>query len=304
MARSLLRPFERLLFGNPLYGLTLGGRSPDRLALVPPDPWSGDPDVGKAVLDGEYHLAGQWLSLGDDPWSHRPEQDRTAAALHGFAWLSDLRALGSTAARDRARELVSAWIERHERWSQPAWRPDVLGSRLTGWLAAGDFLLNDADPAFRSVFLSACATQAKHLGRVWKTTQPTACAFDGARGLIYAGLCLPARENLLSDGRSLLEREIERQVLPDVGHYQRNPAQQLSVLRVLCDIRTALLTARAEVPPSLLGAIDRMTPMLRALRLGDGGLALFNGGWEEDPRLIDTVLSQAGVPGQAVPCLL
>ena len=49
-------------------------------------------------------------------------------------------------------------------------------------------------------------------------------------------------------------------------------------------------------------AIDRMALALRALRHGDGGLALFNGSREDLPSLVDLVLSQAGrsarAPGQ------
>jgi len=40
--------------------------------------------------------------------------------------------------------------------------------------------------------------------------------------------------------------------------------------------------------------------MVRALRLGDGALAQFNGGYEEDRTLIDTVLANTGVRGKAL----
>lgn len=43
-----------------------------------------------------------------------------------------------------------------------------------------------------------------------------------------------------------------------------------------------------------------MPPMLRALRHGDGGLAMFNGGYEEDRTLVDTVLADTGVRGKAL----
>src|SRR5690606_5702292 len=41
--------------------------------------------------------------------------------------------------------------------------------------------------------------------------------------------------------------------------------------------------------------IERMAPMLRALRHGDGGLALFNGASAEDPAIIDWLLTRANV---------
>ena len=44
-----------------------------------------------------------------------------------------------------------------------------------------------------------------------------------------------------------------------------------------------------------------MAPALRALRHGDGGLALFNGAREDSPALVETVLVQAGARGGRAP---
>ena len=44
-------------FGNPLYGLTLGGRGVTGLAAVPNDPWPGDSDMGAAIMDGVFPFA-------------------------------------------------------------------------------------------------------------------------------------------------------------------------------------------------------------------------------------------------------
>ena len=49
---------------------------------------------------------------------------------------------------------------------------------------------------------------------------------------------------------------------------------------------------------SLRNARDRMAPMLRFFRHGDGGLALFQGGLESDPRMIAGLLARDEVRGQ------
>ncbi|MEO5335294.1 MAG: heparinase II/III family protein [Magnetospirillum sp. WYHS-4] len=300
MRRRLFDPLLRLVYGTPLYGLTLRGPVSDRLRLIPPDPWSGDPALGKSILDGEFQLGESWLAAGPDPWAIRIKAVRTQALLHGFSWLADLRALASSAARDRARSLVSGWIVRHGRWQPVAWRSDVMGLRLAAWVASGDFLLGGADEAFRQRFLASLAEQLRHLVRSGGGAEPTAAAFSALKGTILAGLALPAQDKAVTLGMRLLEDAIRLQILPDGGHWQRNPSLHLEVLHHLADIRTALVAARAEIPVSLLGAIDRMAPLLRALRHGDGGLAVFNGGWEDDRRQIDSVLSQAGARGQAL----
>ncbi len=91
----------------------------------------------------------------------------------------------------------------------------------------------------------------------------------------------------------MLEAQILRDVLADGGHVSRSPAVQLSLLRDLTDIRAALLDARQEVPESHQTAIDRMAPMLRFFRHGDGGLALFNGSDEDEGWLIDVALTRS-----------
>jgi uncharacterized heparinase superfamily protein len=74
---------------------------------------------------------------------------------------------------------------------------------------------------------------------------------------------------------------------------------QLIVLRDLVDIRTALRTAHIVVPEALQNAIDRMAPMLRLFRHGDGRLAQFNDTSEEYGALADLLLTRSEVRGRA-----
>lgn len=253
----------------------------------------GHPAVGEAVLDGRLPLAGKDLPFGTLPWSVPAPGPAAAAAMHGFAWLLDLRALGTDAARARAQDLVRGWIRAHPRWHEQAWSPGILGRRLTAWLAAGDFLLAGQDEAFRDGFETSLAVQARHLVRAAPRETGTADAFAAINGLVAAALCLGiGQSNAAID---LLEREVDRQVLPDGCHIQRNPALHLAVLRDLIAIRGMLIAADLDVPLFVDGVIERMVGMLRFFRHGDGGLGLFNGGKEEDVYRIDATLAEAGV---------
>jgi uncharacterized heparinase superfamily protein len=111
--------------------------------------------------------------------------------------------------------------------------------------------------------------------------------------MVAASLCLGIGE--LDGAIDLLEREVDRQVLPDGCHIQRNPALHLAVLRDVIAIRTLLIGADLDVPLFVDGVIERMVGMLRFFRHGDGGLALFNGGKEDDVYRIDATLAEAGV---------
>ena len=70
---------------------------------------------------------------------------------------------------------------------------------------------------------------------------------------------------------------MKRYVAHDGIVAERAPHLQLAVLRHLLDVRAALGSAERRAPAELIAAIDRMAPMLRFFRHGDGGLALFNG---------------------------
>ncbi len=260
---------------------------------LPLRPTEGNRAVGEAVLDGRLPLAGKDLPFGTLPWSVPPPGPAAAAAMHGFGWLLDLRALGGEAARARAQDLVRGWIRAHPRWREQPWRPGILGRRLTAWLAAADFILAGQDKAFRASFEGSLAMQARHLVRATPHETGTADAFAAVGGLVAAALCLGiGQSNAAID---LLEREVDRQVLPDGCHLQRNPALHLAVLRDLIAIRGMLAAADLDVPLFVGGVIERMVRMLRFFRHGDGGLALFNGSKEDDLYRIDATLAEAGV---------
>ena len=93
---------------------------------------------------------------------------------------------------------------------------------------------------------------------------------------------------------------MKRYVLHDGIVAERAPHLQLAVLRHLLDVRAALASAERRAPAELIAAIDRLAPMLRFFRHGDGGLALFNGAWEGDRTLTDLVLARSG-SGEGAP---
>jgi uncharacterized heparinase superfamily protein len=118
------------------------------------------------------------------------------------------------------------------------------------------------------------------------------------KALIMAGICLPSETRRLTRWMDALSSEIELQIAPDGGHISRSPAVQFAMFRHLVDLRIALRESRSEVPVPLQNAIDRMAPMVRFFRHGDGGLCLFNDTNEGENWLIDVVLTQAEARGK------
>jgi uncharacterized heparinase superfamily protein len=280
-----------LIYGSALYRLSLRGRAPARLRLPLPYSWPEDRAGAEALLDGAFLFAGRRYLLAEAGWQRRSALPTVEAALHGCTFLGDLRAVGSKVAQARARNMVDDWIAANRRWSLPAWRADVLGRRLAMWLVTADFLLHNADAAFVDRFLASATEQARHLRRIADGTETASAALAAVKGELAAALGLGVGR--IDVGLARLARLIERRLLP-AARLPRSPSLLLGILKDLLDIRACLQTARRPIPPQLVEAIARLASAVRATRLGDGGLGLFHGTKEEDPRTVDAVLARAG----------
>jgi uncharacterized heparinase superfamily protein len=279
-----------LLFGSPVYRWTLAGPAPATLVRRLPVRWPGDVDNGRAILGGELRLGGQTIREPAPLWSPAGATDAFLDALHGFTWLGDLIAAGGAAA---ARAFVRRWIEENGNWDGLAWRADVVGARLAAWIAYSDELGADA------TFVHSVTRQAKHLARVVRWESLGAARITALKGLIFAALALGWTERRLHRFFAQLERELASQIPPDGAHAARNPTVLALVLRDLVDVRTALRAADVPLPEGLQGSIDRVAPMLRFFRHGDGRLAQFEGAVEEAPVPLDLLLARSEAKGRA-----
>jgi uncharacterized heparinase superfamily protein len=293
--RRWLRDARRAMARMPNLRLS---RVPDAPALPVRDPWSGDPARGARLLKGELDVAGTVVLLKPGGWGDLGGVPVTRAAAHGFGWLRDLRALGTDAARMRARALVGEWIAGGA-GEAIAHRPDVAGSRIAAWLGHYDFFAATADDGFRQKLMARLVSDARSLSAALPAEELDARALTALKGLIAAAVALPEHAAFLTRALRFLPQEIARQVLPDGCQAERSPAAQLAALQDLTEIRMLLQGAQVTPPPTLGPAIERMALALRVLRHGDGGLALFNGSKEEASSLVELALAQAGRGGRA-----
>lgn len=306
-ARALGYGLRSLYYASPVHGLLLKGSTPRAIANVPIDPWPGDAARGRAIIGGTFGFAGRIIRVtpptqGAGPglalWAPPNAGLDWLAALHDFAWLRDLRVAGGENARETARRLVADWIARHQRWRRMPWRPDILAARLVAWISSADVILQGAEPAFEHAFLASLSRQGRHLLRSGTGGLSGSRLLTVLKGQVFAAAALFHGGRRLKRTLTRLERELDRQILGDGGHIERSPAQQFNVLRDLVDIRAVLLTGAHDVPHAVQRSIDRMAPMLRFFRHGDGGLALFNDSSEGEAWLVDMVLTRAEAPGK------
>ncbi len=272
----------RPIFQSGFYQSWLAAGATGLSAHMPSDPWPGRADAAAPLLDNPISPA-EW-----------PEN----SPLHQFAFLRDLRAEGSLAAKQQAQLLVQQWWQSHGRFSPTLWHPDILAQRLAHGLCFADYA---------PMPLAALWMQARHLAQTYNSASPGLPQLDVVRALIYAGLALRGLEYCTHLGLQLLPHALNQLLLPDGAPASRNPQDLLLILRHLVEIRLNLRQARLAAPSRLDQAIHQAAPALRSLRHGDGGLALFHGAGSSmatDAVLIDAVLAHAAHSAKTVPQLL
>ena len=288
------------MYSSWLYGQTLRGPMPDHMILYPEDLRPGRVEAADAMFQGRWYLPGGQVRLnaGGSPFSAGVPSETWEEELYGFSWLRHFSTAGGNAARDFARKLVADWITVSGTWHKAGWQPHVIGRRLTSWVANGALIIDGSDLIYRSGLLRSMARQARHLSRIASMAPAGEPRMTAAMGLTFSGLCLSEGRKRLVKGLRLLCAELDRQILPDGGHVSRNPAAQLSILLDLISLRDAMTARRIEVPKPVRDAIDRMMPMLRFFRHGDGRLALFNGANEGPDGAIDAALARDDTKGR------
>ncbi len=272
---------------------------PDAPALAVRDPWPGDPGRGARLVKGELDLLGAVWPMGEHSFAVTTGTEIMRAYAHGFAWLRDLRALGTDAARTRSRFLVSAFMDTDHPDALSA-RPEIAGARIAAWLGHYDFFAASADDDFRQRLMGRLVADARTLSAALPGEARDGRAVTALKGLLAAAVAMPEHAPYLPRGLKFLAQEIRQQVLADGCHAERSPAAHLAALQDFAEIRALLQASKTEAPEELPVTIEKMAMALRALRHGDGGLALFNGSKEDLGSLIELVLSQAGRGGRVV----
>ncbi len=281
------------------YRRLLKGPLADRIAFHPYDAVPRRLEDADALLRGRFRFNGDAVEAKDRSIFDTAAPSREwAEALHSFAWLPPLSAAGGDAARTLATNLIGQWLKRNARYSEPAWLPHVIARRLVHIFGHGRFVLTNSEMLWRSKVFVSLREQSRMLARNAGEAPDGLPRLEAAAALALSGACLSDSPRRLETGLARLEAEIARQILPDGGHVSRSPEVLVHAYRHLVMVMDALAATGQAVPHALRSAHDRIAPMIRFFRHGDGALALFNGGGESDARMIAGLLARDEVRGQ------
>ena len=300
VARRTLRNASARVNAHPLWRWRFTTAGAERLLIAPQDLRTADPTRASEIYSGRFAFAGKIVTCdGRSPFQMLSPSDEWAETLHGFGWLRHLRAAESGITRANARALVDEWISTQGSWNSIAWRPDVVARRVISWVAQAPLVLHEADARFYRRLLRSLMRQVRYLRRI-ADGQDGQARLQCIIALTYAGLCLAGQQRLLKANTRRLVEELHRQILPDGGHVSRNPGTLIELLLDLLPLRQAFAARNIPPPPPLMNAIDRMMPMLRFFRHGDGVFAHFNGMGPTPGDWLATVLAYDDTRGAPV----
>ncbi len=272
------------------------GLSGDQLTHSPPDFYAANESRGEAICDGRFPLAGDQVQAhGDaDIWTALSPSRAFATQLHSFSWLRDCASARGEDGVAEARRLTDSWIDRYGRWNSFVWSENTLSARLLNWLRSAPVLFQDeAEPAkLRQRRLRALLRQARYLERSFPLATDGRIRLRSASALALVGLCLPRQTSLLKSSLQRLEKEVQRQILPDGGHVSRSPRATSEALIDLTTIAGCAEALDMPLPSGLDKAMERLRPMTRFFQMADGGLAAFHGGGECDRDALKAILER------------
>jgi uncharacterized heparinase superfamily protein len=224
--------------------------------------------AGRVRVLGRESPTGEWVQP-DAPqlWRYH---------LHYWDWAWPLvLAPDAGAARTVFAGLFESWRGSTAFGRGDAWSPYVVSLRAWSW--CGQFSLVRGTSR-EQAFVDLLRTHAGFLRTHLELDVGGNHLIKNLKALVGLGVFLS--DNTLLDGAlRRLRREVERQVLPDGGHFERAPAYHCQVLGDLVDLAD-LLSATGEDPPGwLAGARDRMRRFLGLVLLPDGTVPLLNDGY-------------------------
>jgi len=277
----------------------------DRLIIAPHDLRTADATRAAEIYAGRFVFAGKIVTChGRSIFDLEPPSEDWEVALLGFGWLRHLRAADTALTRANARSLVDDWISNPAQKRPVGRRADVLARRVISLLSQAPLVLGDTDGKFYRRYLRGLTREIRHLRYTMLDIPDGVPRLQVLIALCYASLCLANQARHIRTATRKLSDELQRQILPDGGHISRNPGALIELLIDLLPLRQTFAARNIAPPPALLNAIDRMMPMLRFFRHGDGSFAMFNGMSSAPSDLLATLLAYDdthGVPMAHMP---
>lgn len=250
------------------------------------------------VETGRFDIMGYEVDLADGPIFSVSTPTLVQFHAHYWDWAWALTDLPAERAERAYGRLLNSWAEQTSFARGVAWSPYVASLRAWSWCTQFNHFAKGSphDRAMREQLWLHLRFVRSHLEK----------DLGGNHLLknLKAWIALGVFFNLNRDVRlasAKLRRQLEVQILPDGGHYERSPAYHVQVLQDLIDIRELLYSAgRDDIRDVLTECIGRMRLFLGAMIAPNQEVLLLNDGYPLLAEIIASVTPNPWVYGSAL----
>jgi len=194
--------------------------------------------------------------------------------LHYF---DDLNAADAATRTDWHRALLTRWVRENPPGFGTGWEPYPTSQRLVNWIK-----WTMEGHALGELCLNSLAVQTRWLRKRLETHLLGNHLWTNAKALVFAGTFYSGSEaaGWLRKGVTLLEAQLNEQVLPDGGHFELSPMYHAIFLEDILDLINLSRVYPDCLPQTLMAnlrhAATRMLRWLCVMTHPDGRIALFN----------------------------
>jgi uncharacterized heparinase superfamily protein len=245
--------------------------------------------------------------LGEEGELASPEQWdeplRPSLWRYHVHYFDDLRSSDAERRHAWNQVLIERWLEEVRPGRGVGWDPYPTSLRIVNWVRYGLGTDKLSDRATRSL-----AAQIRSLRANLEVHLLGNHLLANAKALLFGGAYFSGHEasEWLAKGLELLARELDEQVLPDGGHFERSAMYHSIVLEDVLDVLALAQAApnAFEAPAEWRSLANRMRTWLATMCHPDGEIALFNDAAFEQapsPAALDEYARRLGLGDVATP---
>ena len=254
----------------------------------------------KMLATREFTFLNQTVAgNGSIPWNDRRCAKLWLYHLNYFDFLNVGFALPAEEPMLKAAlEIVLDWCAHNTKGTEVGWEPYALSVRIVNWLKFlarhGRWLELMEERGRIDTLLESLGAQVATLERRLEKDLLGNHFLKNIKALLFAGALLetPRSARWWAKGEELLEQELNEQILPDGGHFERSPMYHAQILEDLAEIRLLCAATGKNLSCSRLLAekIRSMAQFMKGILHPDGEIPLFN----------DSVLGGAHLPAEVL----
>ena len=267
--------------------------APRGFSLLPEPRTTGDLQRAADLVRGHIKSGGHHLDVKTGtPWATPAPFGAFAMYLHGFHWLDDLAASGDYTAHRQLQLWTFEWLKTYRTGHAMPWDIQSAANRLIRLLHHGPLLLVGARTRDEKALWASFGQHIWYLSRYAdRGGQASSTGLIGLCAALYAALHLRGTEHHIARLMRAVSTRCDADIDAQNGIASRNPEQLLNIFALLCWISNVCNQREYPTDQRIVNAMEKIVPLLRALRHSDGSLARFHGGAQGAAGLLDQTLA-------------